>query len=211
MSEERLLLPEASIFDMDGTLVDVSSIRHLVAGGPENGYRKNFDAFHHEAVNCPPHRWVLDAARAEHAAGRAVLIVTARMAKHRNSTAFWLAMHEVPSEAMWMRANGDHRPDYVVKAEILAKIRRRWRPTRAWDDNPAILRLWAEHGIATTVVPGWERQFREQDGARDREAFDHEREGRWPVDAPCDTDHQASAVRDRAITQRERQSWLKAL
>lgn len=152
----ELLLPEAVIFDCDGTLVDVSSIRHLVAGGPQNGYRKDFEAFHREAVNCPPHRWVVEAAKAEHALGRAVLIVTGRSAEHRNSTAMWLALHEVPSEAMWMRARGDYRPDYVVKAEILAKIRKTWRVVRAYDDNPNVLRLWAQERIATVVVPGWE-------------------------------------------------------
>jgi phosphoglycolate phosphatase-like HAD superfamily hydrolase len=199
-------LPEASIFDMDGTLVDVSSIRYLVRGGPRNGYRKNFDAFHRQAVNCPPHPWVVRAARFEHSAGRAVLIVTARSAKHRNSTAFWLAMHGVPSDAMWMRARGDQRPDYVVKTEILAKIRRSWRPTRAWDDNPHVLRLWEEQGIDTTVVPGWEHR----DHAPDEASFLAARVGRWPVPEPCDTDHQpSSAARGRAVTERE-DPWLQA-
>jgi len=149
------MLPEAVLFDMDGTLCDVRAIRHHVLGGPANGYRKNFDAFHRDAVNCPPNAWVVDAARAEHAAARAVLVVTAREARLRNSTAFWLALHGVPSDAMWMRANGDYRPDHVVKREILAKIRQQYRPVHAYDDNPAIVELWRSEGIPVTVVPGW--------------------------------------------------------
>lgn len=148
-------LPEASIFDMDGTLCNVTSIRHHVIGGPANGYRKNFHAFHREAVNCPPNPHVVQAAREEHEAGRAVLVVTAREALWRNPTAFWLALYEVPSEAMWMRALGDYRPDHVVKREILAKIRASYRPTRAWDDNPAVVELWESEQIPVTVVPGW--------------------------------------------------------
>ena len=148
-------LPEASIFDMDGTLCDVRGIRHHVLGGPQNGYRKNFDAFHRDAVNCPPNPWVVEAARAEHTAGRAVLIVTAREARHRNTTAFWLALHGVPSDGMWMRANGDYRPDFEIKREILAKIRQRYRPVAAWDDNPTVVRLWESEGIPVTLVPGW--------------------------------------------------------
>lgn len=144
-------LPEASIFDMDGSLVDVSGIRHLLDGPGR------FDAFHRASIDCPPHQWVVDDAKAEHAAGRAVLIVTARQARpvYRHVTAWWLALNAVPSEAMWMRGVNDTRPDYEVKREILAKIRRRYRPTRAWDDNPGPLRLWAEEGLAVTVVPGW--------------------------------------------------------
>jgi phosphoglycolate phosphatase-like HAD superfamily hydrolase len=201
---ERTQLPEAVVFDCDGTLVNVSSIRHLVAGGPENGYRKDFDAFHREAVNCPPHPWVVQAARAEHAAGRAVLIVTGRSAQYRNSTAFWLAVHGVPSDAMWMRAVGDYRPDYVVKAEILAKIRRSWHVVRAYDDNPNVLRLWAQEKIATVVIPGWELQDEHRDGPADRERFRREYLGRWTVGTPCHTDHEASAARDRVNTERER-------
>lgn len=144
-----MTLPEASIFDMDGTLADVSGIRHLLNGAGR------FDAFHRASIDCPAHQWVVDAAIAERAAGRAVLIVTARNARYRNVTAMWLALHAVPSDAMWMRGYRDQRPDFDVKAGILAKIRQRYRPAAAWDDNPAVIRLWEQEGIPVTIVPGW--------------------------------------------------------
>jgi phosphoglycolate phosphatase-like HAD superfamily hydrolase len=143
------MLPEAVIFDMDGTLADVSGIRHLL-NGPGR-----FDAFHRASIDCPPHQWVVDAANAEHAAGRAVLVVTARSARYRHVTAMWLAIHAVPSASMFMRADKDNRPDFEVKAEILAKIRQRYTPVAAWDDNPNVIRLWEQEGIPVTVVPGW--------------------------------------------------------
>jgi hypothetical protein len=143
-------LPEAVIFDVDGTLCDVRSIRHLIDG--PGGFR----AFHRASIDCPPNDWVVEAARREHAAGRAVLIVTGRDAEHRNVTAMWLALHQVPSDAMWMRGHGDSRKDYVVKREILRWIRALYRPVHAWDDQPAICRLWEEEGIPVTVVPGWD-------------------------------------------------------
>ncbi len=142
-------LPEAVLFDMDGTLVDVSGIRPLLAGPGR------FDAFHRASIDCPPHQWVVDAANSERAAGRAVLVVTARQAKYRNVTAWWLAIHGVPSEGMWMRATNDSRPDHVVKAEILAKIRQRYVVVGAWDDRPEVVALWESEGIPVTVVPGW--------------------------------------------------------
>lgn len=143
-------LPEAVLFDMDGTLCDVRGIRGLL-NGPGS-----FHAFHNASVDCPPNLEVVDAARREHAEGRAVLIVTARQARYRNLTAMWLALHDVPSEAMWMRGVGDYRPDYEVKRDILTRIRVRYRPVAAWDDNPAIVRLWREEGIPVHVVPGWD-------------------------------------------------------
>jgi hypothetical protein len=151
-------LPEASLFDCDGSLVDVSGIRHLLDGPGR------FDAFHRASIDCPPHQWVVDAAKAEHAAGRAVLVVTARSARYRNVTAMWLAIHDVPSVSMFMRADKDNRPDFEVKAEILAKIRKRYRVVHVWDDNPNVIRLWESENIPVTVVPGW--PFEDAPGTR---------------------------------------------
>jgi phosphoglycolate phosphatase-like HAD superfamily hydrolase len=146
----------AAIFDMDGTLVNVSSVRHWVTPVPPERSRR-FDRFHEDAVNCPPHEWVCRAARDVFNQGVDILVVTARSARYRNSTAFWLAMHDVPSHALFMRADGDHRKDYLVKADILRQIRASgWQPVVAFDDNPHVIRLWEENGIPTVVVPGWE-------------------------------------------------------
>ena len=141
---------EAVIFDMDGTLCDVRGIRRLIDGPG------SFHAFHTASVDCPPHRDVVDAAHAVHASGRAVLIVTARSVRYRPHTAMWLALHGVPSEAMWMRARGDGRPDRAVKRDILHRIRARFEPVHAYDDNPDVLDLWRSEGIPVTVVPGWD-------------------------------------------------------
>lgn len=40
--------------------------------------------------------------------------------------------------------------------DILARIRTRYQPVAAWDDNPAVLRLSSEEGIPATVVRGWD-------------------------------------------------------
>lgn len=153
MSPER---QEAVIFDMDGTLCDVRSIRHLVAGP-----RRDFHAFHMSSGGCPANPEVAEAARQARRDGRAVIIVTARMEHYRNVTSMWLALNAVPSDALLMRRDGDFRKDFVVKREILTKIRRRWNPVHAWDDNPEVIALWQQEGIECTVVPGWDNGIRE--------------------------------------------------
>ncbi|MBD3004652.1 hypothetical protein IEJ02_11155 [Streptomyces sp. 5-10] len=141
---------DAVIFDVDGTLCDVSSIRHLVTGG-----NRDFHAFHMASIDCPPHDFVVEAARETLRKGQQVLVVTARMQQYRNVTAMWLAMHGVPSDALFMRANGDFRKDFFVKKDILDRIRTRWNPVHAFDDNPAVLELWEQEGVSYTIVPGW--------------------------------------------------------
>lgn len=143
--------PTAHIFDMDGTLADVSGIRHHVSGG-----NRDFHTFHMESAGVPPHQEVVDAAREAHEAGHHVAIVTARKAKYRNPTAMWLALNGVPSDSMHMRADKDNRPDYDVKQDIHRELNSQFDIVHAHDDNPNVIRLWKEKGIDTTVVPGWE-------------------------------------------------------
>ncbi len=140
---------------MDGTLVDVSSLRHLVEGGPKNNYKKNFDAFHLGAVNCPPIEWVRVAAQDAKGMGYRVIQVTARQEKYRPSTSWWIADNFVPSDALYMRANDDYRPDYIVKRDILDRLLKSYDIVKAYDDNPNVVRLWSEYNIPCVVVPGW--------------------------------------------------------
>jgi phosphoglycolate phosphatase-like HAD superfamily hydrolase len=145
--------PKAVIFDMDGTLADVSGLRHLVQRP-----KPDFRAFHERSVDAPPHDYVVAMAREARDAGLAVVIVTARSVKYRNHTAFWLAMHGVPSDALYMRAETDYRPDFEVKRDILVRLSARFSPIRAVDDNPNVLHLWEQAGLEVTRIPGWDAQ-----------------------------------------------------
>ena len=136
---------------MDGTLADVSGIRHYVTGP-----HRDFKSFHEESVNVPPHDDVVNMAKKASEDGHKVLIVTARTTDYRPHTAMWLAQNGVPSDAMYMRRSGDTRPDYEVKSDILNRIKSQYNVVHAVDDNPNVLRLWEENGIPTTKVPGWE-------------------------------------------------------
>jgi predicted secreted acid phosphatase len=144
----------AVLVDVDGTLADVTSIRHYLV--PEGGRKyKDFDAFHRESVNAPPNPEAVRLAHEAHAAGHDVIIVTARRAKWRNHTAMWLALNGIPSVAMFMRADKDGREDVAVKRDFLARIRQTHEVVHAVDDNPKIIELWISEGIPTTVIPGW--------------------------------------------------------
>jgi len=147
-------LPEAEIFDVDGTLCDVRSIRHYVT--PPS---RDFHSFHVASAFCPPNPEVVERVHEAKAKGRAVLVVTARMAKYRILTRKWLQSWEIPFDGLWTRGNDDFRKDAIVKREILGKIRLQYVVVKATDDNPAVAEVWMGEGIETEIVPGWDEQF----------------------------------------------------
>ena len=148
-------LPKAVIFDVDGTLCNVSGIRHLLPPRDLPRGMRNFDAFHEASLNCPPHEDVLFAAHSATQSGMHVVILTARGEKHRDLTDKWLIQHEIDYAGLYMRPEGDERVDVEVKREALARIRRHWDPVHAWEDNPNIAELYRSEGIICTVIPGW--------------------------------------------------------
>lgn len=140
--------PQAVICDIDGTLADVSEIMHLaVSDAPD------FDQFHTLASDAPVIRWMLD--KLSDHLYTSILLVTARQEKYRSLTESWLAENRIPYDELWMRTDGDLRPDYDVKAELLAKILTEYHVTHSYDDNPDTVRLWLNNGIITTVLPHW--------------------------------------------------------
>lgn len=149
----------AVLVDMDGTLVDVSSLRELMLSivNEDGTYQVDgLDTFHEQARFCPAIWKTIDRCENWWTQGYSVLIVTARSERYREYTKEWLNRYCVPYTELFMRAEGDLRPDYDVKKDLLYRIREKWDVEHAIDDNPSVLQLWEEEKITTTVVPGWE-------------------------------------------------------
>lgn len=148
---------KAWIFDVDGTLANVDSILHYVQNIndlPE--FKKDFDKFHGESVNVPPHKDVVDMTWEATEGGFDTIIVTARREEWRAHTSYWLAKNNILHDALFMRGNKDYRPDYEVKKDILDHINLFWDVYHAVDDNPKIIKLWEENNIPTTKIGTWD-------------------------------------------------------
>jgi phosphoglycolate phosphatase-like HAD superfamily hydrolase len=142
----------AVVVDVDGTLVDVSGVRHYVVDDPN---RRDFHHFHTAAAFAPPVASTVDRVRALAGSGVAVFVVTARRSRWERQTRDWLTKHDVPYDALCMRGDADGRPDVDVKRDLLVGIRRTHHVVLAIDDNPSVIALWQEEGIPVEVVPGW--------------------------------------------------------
>jgi hypothetical protein len=145
----------AAIFDMDGTLVDTSKISYMIRG-KKLGPSPELDAYHAEAAKCPPNDWVVRLAKDLSEAGLDIFIVSARHEKHRNLTIQWLNKYNIPFKDIYLREDGDSRPDVETKRDSLDKIKSNGDVIiLAVEDNPSVIKLWQDNGIPTIVVPGY--------------------------------------------------------
>jgi len=165
-------MTDAIIFDIDGTLADVSHRRHHVTGG-----KKEWNQFFDKMVDDPPLANVCLLAdilghyvdMLEPHNELKLFLFSGRPDSHRQHTEEWLERY-VPqyfynAEALLMRAEGDYRPDTEVKKEFLHNIQAQGYEVRfVVDDRPSVIQMWKDEGLTVLehdsgewglVSPAW--------------------------------------------------------
>ena len=108
------------IFDIDGTLADLSHRLHFIQQEP-----KDWESFYHACVDDEPIPQVILVARSLFPVAK-LFIVSGRSDAIRMETINWMRMERIPCDLLHMRKQGDHREDSVIKAEMLADIQQRF-------------------------------------------------------------------------------------
>jgi FMN phosphatase YigB (HAD superfamily) len=137
---------ECYIFDLDGTLADCSHRRPYIQINP-----KDWDSFFARAwADKPIAHMILVAQRLSTYAQ--IVYVSGRSDVCRSDTLWWLNEHCLPEGPLYMRKNGDRRPDYQVKREILEEIRAWYTPIMAFDDRSSVVEMWRANGVPCAQV-----------------------------------------------------------
>lgn len=132
--------PKAVIFDVDGTLAQMNG------RSPFDWHRVKEDTLRKE---------VYDMCVGYLSEGYHILIVTGRDGCCYNDTVEWLDKHYVPYQKVYSRAEGDTRPDTVIKKEIYDNYIKDSYDVRACvDDRPCMVRLWYSMNIPTVISVG---------------------------------------------------------
>jgi predicted kinase len=136
--------PTAILVDLDGTVALIGD------RSPYDGTRVHLDL---------PNPAVVEAVRALHAAGHAIVYCSGRTDDSRAGTEAWLDKHVgVPYAALHMRVTGDQRKDSVVKREIFDReLRDNWQIVAVLDDREQVVRMW--RGLGLTVFQVAEGKF----------------------------------------------------
>jgi hypothetical protein len=136
------------IFDVDGTLFLPDARRHLV-----EGEHKDFDEFDARGGEDPPNKIICGLARMLKRDGARIIITTGRRERWRRMTESQFLHHDIPYDALYMRADRDSRPDALVKLEMLAEMRRAgYGPTLAFDDRDSVVAAWRGAGLVCCQV-----------------------------------------------------------
>lgn len=140
------------LFDIDGTLADCSHRIHHIMEMP-----KDWDTFFSLCHLDAPIPHMIDLARQLGLRpGQEIVYVSGRSDQCRDQTLTWLAAHRLPYAALYMRKEGDHRDDDIIKIELLAQLRADgYDPIMAFDDRDRVVAAWRAAGIpCAQVAPG---------------------------------------------------------
>jgi hypothetical protein len=135
------------IFDIDGTIADVSHRLHYI-----QSKQKNWDKFFAASADDKAIIHIRDLAR--HLSKIApVVFVSGRSDQVRKETEEWLEREVGKRGPLYMRKKRDRRPDYIVKAELLDRlIKDGYQPIMAFDDRDQVVKMWRARGIPCAQV-----------------------------------------------------------
>jgi predicted kinase len=130
--------PAAIIFDVDGTLADMTGVR--------TPFEWN------KVGNDNPRLEVVRMLRGYHRDGYKIIILSGRDGCAKADTEEWFKHHAIPYHEFYIRKEGDSRKDTEIKEELFwAHIDDRYNVKAAVDDRPCMIDLWYELEIPTVI------------------------------------------------------------
>ena len=147
---ERLIV----IFDLDGTLADISHRRHYVEKPDKQDadWRAFYAACVDDKLNhAVDHAWI-----SYQASGYEMWIVSGRSDEVRPQTEEWLTKMSLRPDKLLMRKADDHQPDHKLKRAWLndGTIPKK-RVVTVFDDRDSVVAMWREEGLTCfQVAPG---------------------------------------------------------
>lgn len=146
------------VFDIDGTIADVSDRLHYVTP-PNRDWNTFFDRVIDDKpiwpiidlVNIISMHCVRDGSDDPDRDQYDIVFVTGRPERCREQTVKWMAKYfgsVAFSFSIMMRADGDHRPDHVIKSEIIDQlIDQDCEIVFAVDDRDSVVQMYRNRGI----------------------------------------------------------------
>ena len=136
------------VFDIDGTLADLRHRRHHIQKDP-----KDWGAFFAACMDDVPIGHIC-ALAIDLSSAAPILLVTGRSDAVRTETDLWIRTKaRLLHSGLYMRKEGDHRSDEIVKAELLEQVMGDgYQPMMVFDDRARVVAMWRAAGIPCAQV-----------------------------------------------------------
>ena len=136
------------IFDLDGTIADISHRLHYITGD-----KKDWDAFNAACVDDKPISQIVSLVHIIQYSGYHVGIWTGRSISTRRHTMRWLEEYRILPIELQMRPCGDYRPDVELKGEWLdAAIEQCNPPTVIFEDRTKMVEYYRSRNFTCVQV-----------------------------------------------------------
>lgn len=158
------------IFDLDGTVCDIEHRLHFVKKpevvatcdvliyDPAPPWKADWDSFYAACVGDKPIEPICSLLR-DLGREAPIVFVSGRSEVVREHTIRWLRTYAlspslvVEGIKLYMRADRDHRPDHVVKSEMLdSLLADGYEPIMAFDDRKQVVDMWRARGVLCAQV-----------------------------------------------------------
>jgi predicted secreted acid phosphatase len=140
---------ELVIFDIDGTLADVSERIHYLRKKP-----KDWNAFFGGMAQDKAIHSMVRLCNLLYASGIQIILCSGRSEEHRAETVKWLAEKGVNYHDLLLRKDRDRRSDTVAKREMLAGIDRS-KVLFVVEDRSRVVEMWRSEGlVCLQCAPG---------------------------------------------------------
>lgn len=140
---------EIVIFDIDGTLADISERIHHIQRKPKNWNAFNAGMAQDKAVHS-----MVRLCNILYASGLYVVLCSGRNEKNRPETVEWLKSQGVNYHELLLRKDEDFRTDSVVKREILRTLDKS-RILFVVEDRNRVVEMWRSEGlVCLQCAPG---------------------------------------------------------
>jgi len=146
------------VFDIDGTLADLTHRLHFIQSKP-----KDWEAFKHFCFADKPIPHMIELCRTlwntacTQRFSYRVILMSGRNECQRAATQEWLErVAKLPNMPLYMRADLDYRDDSIIKQELLQELRiDGYEPIMAFDDRSRVVNMWRANGVpCAQVAPG---------------------------------------------------------
>ena len=140
---------EIVIFDIDGTLADVSERLHHIKKKP-----KDWDSFFKGIPQDKAIRSMVRLCNVLYESGIKIILCSGRSDQYRRETIEWLAQQGVKYHELRLRGGHDRRSDVIVKREMLAG-RDRSKILFVVEDRSGVVEMWRSEGlVCLQCAPG---------------------------------------------------------